>query len=250
MLALGFPAMAAVMVGLIIQSTPVSFGAVGTPMLVGLGTGLDSPAVRERAEFLGLDFPAYIADVAINVAIMHALVGTLIPVFLVCMLCGFFGENKRFADGFAVAPFAIYAAFAMTVPYVLVAIFLGPEFPSLSGGLVGLGLVMFTSSRGFLMPKDVWDFPPRSRWSDRWSSNIEPDADVAGKKMSIVRAWTPYVLVGVLLVLTRTVPPLTTFLTSTSRSRSRTSSAPGSARSCSRCSCPARCSSSSASSPT
>ena len=40
MLALGFPAMAAVMVGLIIQSTPVSFGAVGTPMIVGVGQGL------------------------------------------------------------------------------------------------------------------------------------------------------------------------------------------------------------------
>src|SRR5690606_29676015 len=40
LLALGFPAAAAVVAGLIIQSTPVSFGAVGTPMLTGLGTGL------------------------------------------------------------------------------------------------------------------------------------------------------------------------------------------------------------------
>ena len=40
LLALGFPAMAAVMTGLIIQSTPVSFGAVGTPLLVGVQGGL------------------------------------------------------------------------------------------------------------------------------------------------------------------------------------------------------------------
>ena len=32
---LGFPALAAVVVGMTIQSTPVSFGAVGTPILVG-----------------------------------------------------------------------------------------------------------------------------------------------------------------------------------------------------------------------
>ena len=32
LVAIGFPAMAAVMVTLIIQSTPVSFGAVGTPI--------------------------------------------------------------------------------------------------------------------------------------------------------------------------------------------------------------------------
>ncbi len=36
LLALGFPAMAAVMVGLIIQSTAVSFGAAGTPNFIGV----------------------------------------------------------------------------------------------------------------------------------------------------------------------------------------------------------------------
>ena len=36
MVAIGFPAMAAVMVGMMIQSTPVSFGAVGTPILIGV----------------------------------------------------------------------------------------------------------------------------------------------------------------------------------------------------------------------
>jgi lactate permease len=216
LLALGFPAMAAVMVGLVIQSTPVSFGAVGTPMLVGVTGGLtDGPGVAERTEVLGVSFPAYVEGIAINVALIHAMVGTLIPLFLACMLCGFFGEHKRFADGLKVWPFAIYAAFAMTVPYVLVAIFLGPEFPSLFGGLFGLALVMFTSTKGFLMPKETWDFPERSRWSDRWSGNIEPDTDVAGKKMSIVRAWTPYALVGALLVLTRVFSPLTDFLTTT-----------------------------------
>ena len=42
LVALGFPAMAAVMSGMIIQSTPVSFGAVGTPILVGVNTGLSA----------------------------------------------------------------------------------------------------------------------------------------------------------------------------------------------------------------
>lgn len=42
MVALGFPAMAAVMIGMMIQSTPVTFGAVGTPILVGVRSGLQS----------------------------------------------------------------------------------------------------------------------------------------------------------------------------------------------------------------
>jgi len=41
LVAIGFPALAAVMVGMMIQSTPVSFGAIGTPILVGVNNGLD-----------------------------------------------------------------------------------------------------------------------------------------------------------------------------------------------------------------
>ncbi|MCG8402307.1 MAG: L-lactate permease, partial [Firmicutes bacterium] len=44
---LGFPAMAAVLTALIIQSTPVSFGAVGTPILIGVKSGLDAPVIHE-----------------------------------------------------------------------------------------------------------------------------------------------------------------------------------------------------------
>ena len=213
LLALGFPAMAAVMVGLVIQSTPVSFGAAGTPVLTGLGQGLSgSPDVEQRVSVLGLDMPGYLQNLGLEVAAIHAVIGTLIPLFLVCMLTGFFGG--KFSDGLRVWPFALYAAFAMTVPYVAVAAVLGPEFPSLLGGLIGLALVMFTSSRGFLMPKQIWDFPAKERWSDRWKGNLEPDtSEVAGRRMNIWLAWSPYVVVAVLLVLSRTVPPVNDFLT-------------------------------------
>jgi len=215
LLALGFPAMAAVMVGLIIQSTPVSFGAVGTPMLVGVTQGLaDGPGVNERVQVLGLTFPAYIERVAIDVAILHAVIGTLIPLFLACLLTGVFGEHKRYGDGLKVWKFALFAAFAMTIPYVTVAVFLGPEFPSLLGGAIGLVVVMYASSRGFLMPTEVWDFPPRSGWDARWSGNIEAAVDdLTTRRMSQLRAWSPYLIVAVLLVFTRTVAPVKTFLT-------------------------------------
>ncbi|MED5461666.1 MAG: L-lactate permease, partial [Pseudomonadota bacterium] len=36
MVALGFPALTAVMLGMMVQSTPVTFGAVGTPILIGV----------------------------------------------------------------------------------------------------------------------------------------------------------------------------------------------------------------------
>ncbi len=40
LVAIGFPALAAVVMGMMIQSTPVSFGAVGTPIIVGVNKGL------------------------------------------------------------------------------------------------------------------------------------------------------------------------------------------------------------------
>ncbi|PFG40795.1 lactate permease [Georgenia soli] len=221
MLALGFPAMAAVMAGLIIQSTPVSFGAVGTPMITGVGTGLAGtdgafvPNVQARADELGLDHAGFVAHTATQVATIHAIVGILVPLFLVCLMTGFFGEKRSFRAGLAVAPFTVYAALAMIVPYVTVAYVLGPEFPSMIGGFLGLVLVMYTSSKGFLMPKDVWDFPPRERWSDRWMGSVNPDAEAATltKKMPIALAWSPYVIVAALLLLTRNVPTVKAFLT-------------------------------------
>jgi lactate permease len=149
LLALGFPAMAAVMVGLFIQSTPVSFGAVGTPMLVGVQNGLVRPGRRRSTRRSGRQR----AGVRVG---EHRAAGRphprdrrdAHPADLSCMLCGFFGERKRFADGPGPSGRSRCSpAFAMTIPYVAVAGILGPEFPSLLGGLLGLALVMFTSAR-------------------------------------------------------------------------------------------------------
>lgn len=219
LLALGFPAMAAVMVGLIIQSTPVSFGAVGTPIIVGVGTGLQGgPGVEERAAELGLTYDGLIAEIGFQVAVVHAIVGLLIPLFIAVFLTGFFGERRNFAEGLKVWPFALYASVAMTIPYVLVARFAGPEFPSLLGGLAGLALVLFTSSRGFLMPKDTFDFGPRSTWQERWMGTVDTDhlGDLDTRRMGLARAWAPYVIIAVLLLATRLIEPLTAALRSDS----------------------------------
>ncbi|GAB3054363.1 L-lactate permease [Sediminivirga luteola] len=218
LLAMGFPAMAAVSVGLMIQSTPVSFGAVGTPIVVGVGNGMgeNSPGMQERIGELGVTYPEYVAGIGFQTALIHMAVGILIPLLLVCLLTGFFGEKRNFALGLKVWPFAVYASLAMTIPSVTVAYLIGPEFPSLIGGLVGLTLVMFTSSKGFLMPKETFDFGPRSAWEERWMGRIAPgEVKETGEapKMTLVRAWSPYVILAALLVMTRIIDPLTAFLT-------------------------------------
>jgi lactate permease len=205
---LGFPAMAAVMAGMIIQSTPVSFGAVGTPILVGVNTGLSSdPAVVAFAEGIGFgDWNAFLAMIGTKVASLHAVTGTLVPLLVLAFMTRFFGEKRSFVEGLKVWKFAIFAAFAMTVPYVIVAFLLGPEFPSMFGGLLGLAIVVPAARRGFLVPKekDVWDFEPREKWEPEWTGSITiVDNDAASTRMNPFLAWCPYIMVGLLLVLTR-----------------------------------------------
>ncbi len=204
---LGFPAMAAVIAGMIIQSTPVSFGAVGTPILVGVNKGLsDDAGVSLYVQTAGLEWTEFLAQIGFKVAMLHAVAGTFIPLFVVCMMTRFFGKNRSIAEGIAVWKFALFAAFSMTVPYLLVARFLGPEFPSLIGGPVGLMIVIFAAKRGFLMPpKDkLWDFEAEENWPSEWTGKFQSHADpVDVKTMSPLKAWIPYLLVAALLVLTR-----------------------------------------------
>lgn len=215
LLAIGFPAMAAVMVTLIIQSTPVSFGAVGTPMLVGINTGLsNSPEVANAIAPLTL--AEYVPVVAAQVALVHALVGVLIPLLMVGMLTRFFGTERSFAKGFRAWKFAIFAGLAFTMPYLLVARILGPEFPSLLGGLIGLMIVVPAARAGWFMPSDRFDFPARAQWDEGWQGNIEPDQAELGpddRRIGLLTAWMPYVIVAALLVLTRTIAPLKAWLT-------------------------------------
>jgi len=210
MVGLGFPAMAAVVAGMIIQSTPVSFGAVGTPILVGVNKGLaGDESVQTAVREMGFEqWDGFLAFVGFKVALLHAIVGTLIPLLLVVFMTRFFGKNKSAREGLAVAPFALFASVALTVPYVLVARFLGPEFPSLLGALIGLAIVVPVARRGWLVPKgEPWDFPPRAEWEAGWMGGVEIDlkSGQAGEppKVGVFTAWLPYLLLAGLLVLTR-----------------------------------------------
>jgi len=215
LLAIGFPAMAAVMCALIIQSTPVSFGAVGTPILVGVGTGLGDQAIVQQMIQGTFTFDAYVAHIGVQVAMIHGMIGILIPLILSGMLTRFFGSKRSFREGLAIWKFAIFAAVAFIVPYYLVALILGPAFPSLLGGLIGLAIVVPAARKGFLAPKETFDFPERAAWEQEWIGDLQDVKDVApmdSKGMSLIQAWMPYIIVAALLVLTRTVGPITDML--------------------------------------
>ena len=203
LLSLGFPALAAVMVALIANSTCVSFGAVGTPTLIGVGQTANTPEIMDQLAGAGLQYHDFIYQVGLWTAIQHAIPGILIPLILVTMMTRFFGKNKSFREGLAIWPFAIYAGMCFVVPYLLVAWLLGPEFPSLLGALIGLGTVLLTTRVGFLIPREPWEFPEKSTWESNWMGSISMTGKESGSKISLAMAWLPYILIALLLVLTR-----------------------------------------------
>jgi lactate permease len=124
---------------------------------------------------------------------------------MVMMMTRFFGKKKSWTDGLSIAPFAIFGGIAFTLPYALTGVFIGAEFPSLIGALIGLAIVTIAAKKRFLVPKDTWDFAPFSEWPIQWMSKLEIKIDslTSQKQMSGTMAWTPYVLVALVLVLTR-----------------------------------------------
>ncbi|PAU84140.1 lactate permease [Halorubrum salipaludis] len=244
LLALGFPAFAAVVAALVGHAVATVFGAVGTPIIVGFEQPLD--AVSEAIVGGGFDsVGAYSASAGGWAAVFNGLLGTLMPLFAVGMVVYFFGatdpENRSLAPVWEVAPLCLFAGVTFAVPYVAAAWLVGPELPSLIAAMVGGAVVVVTLNAGYLLPAEEWTFPPREEWPSHWVGSIEPGSDaaeadigaetVAGgdetptvgggaradtgePSISLLRAWSPYLALVVLLIGTRVIDPIASFLQS------------------------------------
>ena len=237
---LGFPPLAAVVVALTGNILAITFGAVGTPLIIGLrdvvfaeGTGASQQVIQQGGfETVG----AYVAQIGVWAALIHAIVGIAIPFIGVAMMTRFFGEERSIKPALEVLPLTLFAWAAFAVPYVTTAYFLGPTFPALLGAMVGLLVVTATLRAGYFLPDEEWDFGPQEQWPDHWIGSIEPGEGVGttsggsregtvaadggtasfeeshSQDMSLGMAWLPYLLVAALLVVTRVVSPVQEFL--------------------------------------
>ena len=216
MVAVGFPPLSAVVFGMMIQSTPVSFGAVGTPMLVGVQGGLNKELITNQLNKIDLEWEYFFRVIVSDVAIIHAICGTFMPVLLIMIMTHFFGAKKKWInDIVSIFPFAIFAALCFTVPYLITAIFLGPEFPSIFGGLFGMAIVTLAVKCNFLVPKDIWEFEKSSKWPKHWLGDINMKLKNNNKKkIGSFVSWFPYILLAFFLILSRTNDNLNKFLKS------------------------------------
>ena len=162
LIGIGLSPIRSLIIGLLGNSPSVVFGAAGTPIRVGFA-GLNTVSV-----------PLYSA--------LLNCVGIIVPIFMLWIITSN-RENGRneFFDGL---PFAIWAGVAFVIPSILI-LPLGQEFPSIIGSVIGLLLVMATTKLGIFVPKEIKKFD---------------DEKIPQKTMSASKAFLPYLLLIVLLI--------------------------------------------------
>lgn len=190
LVSLGFPPLASAMITLIFDSTAVSFGAIGTPVT----SALNALNLSGDQTFTN-NFTFY-------TALPHAIIGTFLPLIVLLMTTKIYGKEKSFKPALKAAPFAVFTGLSFTLPMLVISVLLGYEFASLLGSLVAISLTVIAAKKGFLVPKESWDFGDPDSWDNDWlaTSKVSPTAE---SKMSVLKAWVPYIIIALVLVITR-----------------------------------------------
>ncbi len=160
---LGIQPILAVAITLLGNSASVVFGAAGTPIRIGF-SGLN---VSQIPYYSGL----------------FNMVGSLVPVFMLFAVT-FKKENwkKRFFEALL---FALFAGLAYSLPAFFIT-YLGQEFPSIIGSIIGFVVILLIIKFKIFLPKNVMKSEKR---------------EFAEEKLPIRKVIFPYLLLVALLVL-------------------------------------------------
>jgi len=132
---LGFKPMQVAVFALIMNSVPVSFGAVGTPTWFGFGE-LKKSGILQDEDILAIGK---------ETGLIHFVAGFIIPVIALRFITTWAEIRKNLG-------FIYLSVLSCTVPYLLLAQ-VNYEFPSLVGGGIGLLLSVFLANKGVGLAK-------------------------------------------------------------------------------------------------
>ena len=204
LIALGFPALPAVALTLIADVSAVTFGAVGTPILIGIAQGVGfNPDLPEDYEAL--------RDITLTNVAMDIGIGLMVPVAMMWLLTTKFAAVPSKQAFREVLPLALLSALLYSVPAWLATRFIGIEFGGMVGGMVGMIIFFVLIKTGFLIPKRHWSI------TDGYDGKpIEPltKDDPGHHGWPAWKVWGPYLLLTVLLLVSRLVAPVKSALTS------------------------------------
>jgi len=191
LIALGFPALEAITLTLIFNTTPVAFGALGTPITTLAGvTGLHAAAL---SAMVGRQLPFF---------------SLLLPFYALIVFTGFRSLRTTW-------PVALVAGASFALTQFVVSNFLGPQLPDVLASLVSLLCVI-----GFVQvwkPRDVEQYRAHfvsTRFGSEAATAIDEEAvpvpspetsDPPAKESrptagEAILAWTPWVLVTAVVI--------------------------------------------------
>ncbi|WP_300560443.1 L-lactate permease [Companilactobacillus sp.] len=193
MIALGFSPMAAVTLALVADSTPAAFGAVGTPLTVGLSN------VNSNLDFLN--------SIGQQITRIDLFAGTFMPLMLLFLLTFFFGkkDGHTFKYWLQTAPWTLMIGLVYSLTAIAMSTFVGYEFVSILTPFITIIIAIATIKFRILLPKSVTQEP----WTTS-TKEIKQDKS----SMSLLTAWSSYIIVILMLLASRVFQPLKAFLTS------------------------------------
>lgn len=197
LIGLGFPPLAAATLCLIYNSTPVNPGPVGVPLLTAC------TVVKQQVVDAGGDYDQFTALLTKWICIPNMIGGVFIIFMGVCILCKVYGRNHSFKDALSALPFCLLTAAVIGTIYIGMAFFGSPELVSMTAFICALPILMLCAHKCILTPKDAWTFDGFEKWGDPgWQPTIAV-SETKSKGMKAWLAWLPYVVIGILLVMTR-----------------------------------------------
>jgi lactate permease len=183
LVAIGMGPVAAVTAAMLGHIVGVTFGAVGTPVV---------PMVAAS----GLE-PTEISG---SMAIQASAVGWMVPIIVAFFVAAAYPAAPSQPIWQRVG-LALGAAVLFLVPFVVFALFVGPELPTLAGAIVGGALFILLIRRRTSGPR-------------AGAAAAVPAEAAAAPPMSLGRAMAPYLILVALVLATRLIPPLTEALRS------------------------------------
>ena len=167
---------------LVANTTPTAFGSAGVP-------------TATLASITGLD----LQQLAANAALIQA-VHTFLSPFLAVVICG--GGVKALKGVWHIT---LIASLSFVVPYLLFAQLLGPELPTIVGSICSMLCVILAANFGKRKRNEAFDTVKiESEYSvktaAKWTTVPAPAAHIGFAEG--LRAWTPFMLTFVLLLLT------------------------------------------------
>lgn len=170
---IGLDPMGAVLGCLVVNSTPTAFGSVGVPTVT-------------LASVSGVDTMLLSG----NVAIIQCLI-TLLSPFLMVAICG---KGVKALKG--MIPTTLVASFSFVIPWFIAAKVIGPELPNIIGAICSMACIILVSK--------IFNKNPDPDYVIEVNENEQAPSITAGAG---VRAWCPFILIFVLLMLTSSLCP-------------------------------------------